>query len=677
MKILNFMHAERQISELHASNDQQINGHCSDKTSSEKMKITLNNLRCLISMILILSPVFTIAQSKSDVSTGPDIYGGNFGSGSYDNHLVGPGAFPGSVTIHGNANTMFGCNACLNANNASRNSTFGAYCGSYIHNGTDNSIFGHNAANSLTDGGYNSIFGSFSAYTMTGSQNTMFGYEDGYSIGSGSYNIMVGYQAGNSSNGDSYNLFIGNQAGYTNNGASYNFFVGHSAGYYNTTGDHNHFEGLVAGNNNSTGQDNTFIGCHAGEYNSTASANHFVGFQAGRFNTDGFSNFFDGYQAGMNNVHGLLDHYSGFEAGVNSTGNYNTFVGPNTGSSDISGSGITLLGNNANVGIGHTSLTDAAAIGYNATVSQNYEMVFGDGGTDGNMKWGFGEDVTETGAVIQVKTGTSTDIYAVAGGGLWMTGCDRNLKENFKEIDENSILQKVINLPITQWNYKKDQSRTFIGPMAQDFYAAFQLGNDSTHIAEIEPGNIALVAVKALGKQNLSLQQQNANLVTQVQSLASQNEGLQQTVTYLQSQNSQLQNSVSDLQDKYNMLLSEIENIKTMQAQCCGSIGLNSTGNTNINNAGNDNDQPSLAQNVPNPFNQNTVISYYLPANMPNAVITIRSTTGTTLQSYNISSAGHGQITVSQGALAPATYEYDMMVNGKLIDTKKMIIVGE
>jgi len=84
-----------------------------------------------------------------------------------------------------------------------------------------------------------------------------------------------------------------------------------------------------------------------------------------------------------------------------------------------------------------------------------------------------------------------------------------------------------------------------------------------------------------------------------------------------------------------------------------------------------------LAQNVPNPFTQNTVISYYLPASMPNAVITIRSITGATLQTFNISSAGHGQINVDAGTLAPATYEYDMIVNGKLIDSKKMVIVGD
>ena len=63
--------------------------------------------------------------------------------------------------------------------------------------------------------------------------------------------------------------------------------------------------------------------------------------------------------------------------------------------------------------------------------------------------------------------------------------------------------------------------------------------------------------------------------------------------------------------------------------------------------------------------------------NEPNAVIAVRSLTGTTLQVFNITTPGAGQVTVTGGTIAPGTYEYDMTVNGKLIDSKKMMIVGE
>jgi hypothetical protein len=44
-----------------------------------------------------------------------------------------------------------------------------------------------------------------------------------------------------------------------------------------------------------------------------------------------------------------------------------------------------------------------------------------------------------------------------------------------------------------------------IGPMAQDFYAAFHIGADDRHIATIDEDGVALVAVKALHAENASL----------------------------------------------------------------------------------------------------------------------------------------------------------------------------
>jgi len=126
-----------------------------------------------------------------------------------------------------------------------------------------------------------------------------------------------------------------------------------------------------------------------------------------------------------------------------------------------------------------------------------------------------------------------------------------------------------------------------------------------------------------------------------------------------QTEIQQLQNTVSDLQDKYNTLLAEMSQLQNNQG-------------SQLNNQ-----QPSLGQNVPNPFNQSTVINYYLPANMPNASITIHSIAGVAVQSFTITSPGTGHVSVSAGTLAPGTYQYDMTVNGKIIDSKKMVIIGE
>jgi hypothetical protein len=94
----------------------------------------------------------------------------------------------------------------------------------------------------------------------------------------------------------------------------------------------------------------------------------------------------------------------------------------------------------------------------------------------------------------------------VTSGGTWTNASDRNLKENFQDLDPIDILQKIANLPIQQWNYKAENaSTTHIGPMAQDFYSAFGLGGSETSISTIDPAGVALLGLKTFA-QNLVLQ---------------------------------------------------------------------------------------------------------------------------------------------------------------------------
>jgi Chaperone of endosialidase len=78
--------------------------------------------------------------------------------------------------------------------------------------------------------------------------------------------------------------------------------------------------------------------------------------------------------------------------------------------------------------------------------------------------------------------------------------CDRNVKDHFESVDPKQVLDKVSSLPITEWNYKSDPASKHIGPMAQDFYAAFTLGEDERHITTVDEGGVALAAIKGLNE---------------------------------------------------------------------------------------------------------------------------------------------------------------------------------
>ncbi len=78
---------------------------------------------------------------------------------------------------------------------------------------------------------------------------------------------------------------------------------------------------------------------------------------------------------------------------------------------------------------------------------------------------------------------------------------DRNAKENFRSIDARKMLEKVAGLSITRWNFKDDAGTAHLGPMAQDFYAAFGLGADEKHIATVDEEGVALAAVQGLNQK--------------------------------------------------------------------------------------------------------------------------------------------------------------------------------
>jgi len=94
------------------------------------------------------------------------------------------------------------------------------------------------------------------------------------------------------------------------------------------------------------------------------------------------------------------------------------------------------------------------------------------------------------------------------------------LKENFEPLDGAMIINLIDQLPVTKWNYKTDNpSIKHIGPVAQDFYSLFSLGNDDKSISSVDPSGVALVAIKELSKENKVMKEQIESYKSQVQTL--------------------------------------------------------------------------------------------------------------------------------------------------------------
>jgi len=105
---------------------------------------------------------------------------------------------------------------------------------------------------------------------------------------------------------------------------------------------------------------------------------------------------------------------------------------------------------------------------------------------------------------------------------------DRNLKENFQPVSPQEVLDKVAALPISRWNFKGDAATRHVGPMAQDFHAAFSLGTDDKHIATVDADGVALAAIQGL---NQKLEQKETEIAKLQQRLTA----LEQLVSTLKS----------------------------------------------------------------------------------------------------------------------------------------------
>jgi hypothetical protein len=107
------------------------------------------------------------------------------------------------------------------------------------------------------------------------------------------------------------------------------------------------------------------------------------------------------------------------------------------------------------------------------------------------------------GVYLYTNSTLSSGMYLQGGGSSWIGVCDSTLKRNIREVDYQKVLEKVAELPISQWSYEaQDESLEHIGPMAQDFYRLFGLGDDDKHINTLDPDGVALAAIKGLYRQN-------------------------------------------------------------------------------------------------------------------------------------------------------------------------------
>ncbi|BDI30652.1 hypothetical protein CCAX7_27030 [Capsulimonas corticalis] len=76
---------------------------------------------------------------------------------------------------------------------------------------------------------------------------------------------------------------------------------------------------------------------------------------------------------------------------------------------------------------------------------------------------------------------------------------DRSMKQDFATVDAHDVLARLVSIPVASWSYHfQNPAIRHIGPMAQDFAAAFGVGENDKHINMVDANGVTIAAIQAL-----------------------------------------------------------------------------------------------------------------------------------------------------------------------------------
>ena len=162
------------------------------------------------------------------------------------------------------------------------------------------------------------------------------------------------------------------------------------------------------------------------------------------------------------------------------------------------------------------------------------------------------------------------------------------------------------------------------------------------------------------------------------------------SVQQLSSSKDSMHSTIDSLRYTLDSLRSAFKSIQSCLTQLCadghsathhnGGNGTNGDSNTATITNTQDvtlsalSNAPLLYQNIPNPFNTATKINYYLPVGTQGASIVFYDTYGKQMKTVQLSQTGNGTINLTPENLASGIYSYSLVVNGNIVDTKRMLL---
>ena len=185
-----------------------------------------------------------------------------------------------------------------------------------------------------------------------------------------------------------------------------------------------------------------------------------------------------------------------------------------------SGAHSTVPGGERNT----ASAPHSLAAGFRAKANHAGSFVWGDASSGDKLSSSANQfSVFASGGTRIFSNSTETaGVQLAPGAGSWSTLSDRSTKENVELVDGLEILEQLAAVPISTWNYRaQGEDIRHMGPMAQDFHAAFGLGAGERTIDTVDPDGVALAAIQGLREVTIAQAEEIAALRSRVEELES------------------------------------------------------------------------------------------------------------------------------------------------------------
>ena len=130
---------------------------------------------------------------------------------------------------------------------------------------------------------------------------------------------------------------------------------------------------------------------------------------------------------------------------------------------------------------------------------------------------------------------------------------------------------------------------------------------------------------------------------------------------------------VKAIKEQQKIIVEMQEQINNLENDCCINNGSLKSGTTDSDSAL-DNDKAKLYQNTPNPFKNQTEVRSYIPKEAVNLMLHIFNMNGIQLEQIKITGTGNQLVKVNGNRFKPGMYLYSLIIDGREIDTKRMIL---